>query len=67
MNQIPQTPQFKCPFCQSTMGAVLTDKVSGAGWIVFTLLLFFCLPLCFIGLMIREDMYHCKNCRMKIG
>lgn len=63
----PTTPQFRCPFCGSTLQPVSRSKVSNAGWILFVvLLLFLCLPLCWIGLLIREENRYCSQCGMRL-
>lgn len=59
---------FRCPFCQSNAGYFVSNKTSQAGWIFFwVLLLFLCIPLCWIGLFITETHQICRSCGMKLG
>lgn len=58
---------FQCPFCKSRKLPVYDSKISGSGWVVFVLLLLFCFPFCFFGLMMREEAQYCQDCDMKLG
>ena len=64
----PRRPSFRCPYCKSDEVPVRKSQVSQAGWIVFILmLLFLCLPLCWIGLLIKEEYRVCADCGSKLG
>jgi hypothetical protein len=63
----PGTWAFRCPRCGSPEPAVRQSKVSTAGWIVFALLLVLCFPLCFLGLLIREESLTCATCGAPLG
>ena len=54
---------FRCPYCQTTQPPVVATRISTGGWIVFAALLVACLPLCFIGLLIKEEYTRCSWCR----
>jgi DNA-directed RNA polymerase subunit RPC12/RpoP len=58
---------FQCPFCGSDAPPVTRSKISAAGWVTFVVLLLFCLPLFWIGLLIKEDYRECAECGTKIG
>jgi DNA-directed RNA polymerase subunit RPC12/RpoP len=58
---------FRCPYCHSDHVPVSRRKISAAGWVVFVILLLFCLPLFWIGLLITEEYRECSECGMKIG
>jgi hypothetical protein len=58
---------FRCPYCQSPAGTYAVSKVSTGGWVVLVVMLLFCLPLFWIGLLIREDSYHCRSCLMRLS
>lgn len=45
---------------------MIVRKVSAAGWVVFALLLLFCLPLFWIGLLIRDNRTQCPNCKVLV-
>jgi hypothetical protein len=53
---------YSCPHCGSTLAPIFDRRISTAGWIVFFTLLIFCLPLCFVGLFIKEDYRKCSWC-----
>jgi len=56
-----------CPYCHAAYPPLLMQKISAAGWIVFVILLLTCLPLCWIGLLIKEDYRVCANCGLYLG
>jgi hypothetical protein len=58
---------FRCPYCGSPELPHSYSQISGAGWVVFTLLLLFCLPLFWVGLLIREDVTVFHDCGMRLG
>lgn len=64
---VPGSWAFRCPHCGSPEPAVRQRKVSTAGWVVFSLLLVFCFPLCFLGLLITEESLQCGMCGTRLG
>ncbi len=54
----------QCPFCRQSARTLQVDQISTGGWIVFAVLVFFCIPLCWIGLLMRESKFKCSNCGM---
>lgn len=56
-----------CPHCHSPYPPVLMQKISSAGWIVFVIMLVMCVPLCWIGLLIKEDYRVCATCGLYLG
>jgi hypothetical protein len=58
---------YRCPYCHSPAPPFTVQKISEGGWIVFGLMLFFCLPLFWIGLLMKEDQRFCSNCRARLG
>lgn len=58
---------FKCPYCQSQSPPIQQQKISTAGWILFVVLLLACFPLCWIGLLIKEDYRTCSFCGLSLG
>ncbi|MEW6733717.1 MAG: hypothetical protein AB1489_20485 [Acidobacteriota bacterium] len=59
-------PNFVCPYCRS-QALLVRNRISTAGWIVFVLLIFFCLPLCWIGLLMKEEYRTCVGCGVKLN
>jgi DNA-directed RNA polymerase subunit RPC12/RpoP len=59
--------EFTCPYCGTNHSPRVRQKISAAGWIVFIILLFFCFPLCIVGIFITEDFRECSSCGIKIG
>lgn len=58
---------YRCPNCQSTYPPVAEKKISIEGWIVFCALLIFCLPLFWIGLLMKEEQRICPMCRARLA
>jgi hypothetical protein len=58
---------FRCPYCQTNAAPVVAQRISTGGWIVFAALLVACLPLCFIGLFIKEEYRMCSWCRASLS
>ena len=60
-----QPPQsgYRCPRCGTTYLPIVESKISQDGWVVFILLLFFCFPLFWIGLMMKQETRICPMCR----
>ena len=60
-----QPPQsgYRCPRCGTAYLPIVESKISQDGWLVFILLLFFCFPLFWIGLMMRQETRICPMCR----
>jgi DNA-directed RNA polymerase subunit RPC12/RpoP len=59
-------PGFQCPFCGSRELPYRSETISGAGWAVFVIMLLFCFPLFWIGLLIKESTSRCANCGARI-
>ena len=57
------TRGFRCPFCRADDPPVVREKVSAAGWIVLVVLIFFCFPLFWIGLLMKENYRECQRLR----
>lgn len=51
-----------CPYCGGQMALSPIQKVSGAGWAVFVVLLIFFFPLAWIGLLIKKNVVFCLSC-----
>jgi predicted RNA-binding Zn-ribbon protein involved in translation (DUF1610 family) len=58
---------FACPFCRSQARPISRSKISTGGWIMFVLLLFFCWPICWVGILMKEDYRVCADCGMNLG
>jgi hypothetical protein len=58
---------FECPFCHSRLPPVIQNKVSTTGWVVLVVMLLFCFPLFWVGLLIKEDYRVCRSCGIKLG
>jgi lipopolysaccharide-induced tumor necrosis factor-alpha factor len=58
---------FRCPYCGSPAPAVVKKQISPVGWILFAVLLLFCFPLCWIGLLIQDQRLECPACRGRLG
>ena len=54
-----------CPYCQHEGAPMISQRISAAGWVVFVVLLIFCIPLCWLPFVIdafKEDERSCASC-----
>lgn len=58
---------FVCPFCGTRSWPITRSQISTGGWVVFVVMLFVCFPLCFIGLLMKDEYRVCSGCGMKLG
>jgi len=58
----PPMGLVRCPYCTFDALPTARNRVSQTGWIVFSVLLVLCFPLCWIGLLIRETVTTCVRC-----
>lgn len=58
---------YRCPRCGTNAPPIIQSKISDGGWIVFVLMLIFCFPLFFIGLLMREHTSVCSACLHRLG
>ena len=71
-SQAPQGRGFgiRCPFCGHEGRPSIKKKLSGSGWVLFCILLLFCLPLCWLPFVIdgcKDEERKCRSCGCKIG
>jgi hypothetical protein len=63
-----QAQGFRCAVCGCTATPILKQRISTAGWIVFAVLIFLCIFLCWIPLItMREQSHACPQCRALVG
>jgi hypothetical protein len=60
-------PSFRCPFCGTNRPPRVSSETSQVGWILFVALLFCCLPLCWLGLLVKEPCRVCGACGRMLG
>lgn len=58
---------YKCPYCHSNAPPYFVEKISEAGWIVFAMMLLFCFPLFWIGLLMKDTEQFCSACRARLS
>ncbi|MBN1590329.1 MAG: LITAF-like zinc ribbon domain-containing protein [Pirellulales bacterium] len=61
---------FKCPFCSHEGPPEIKREMSMGGWVLFIVLLLFCIPLCWLPFVIdgcKEDKRICSGCGAKLG
>lgn len=58
---------YHCPRCHSPHLPHLVSKMSQEGLIVMIVMIFLCLPLFWIGFLIKENSRVCPNCGLKVG
>ena len=59
--------QYRCPYCGTNQPPFTVSKISSGGWIVFALMLLFCFPLFWIGLLMKETSQVCPQCRVALN
>lgn len=62
----PNQIGYRCPRCNSTALPVVRKKISDNGWIVFVVMLIFCFPLFWIGLLMRDEYRVCPTCLLQL-
>ncbi|HEY3963122.1 MAG TPA: LITAF-like zinc ribbon domain-containing protein [Planctomycetaceae bacterium] len=62
-----QAVGFECPFCHSRTPPNVLSNTSTAGWVIFGLLLLTCFPVCFLGLLVRDQYHVCASCGIKLA
>ena len=63
----PAAAGYRCPRCGAAYLPTVEKKVSSEGWLIFILLLFFCVPLCWIGLLMKQEYRVCPVCHADLG
>ena len=63
----PLSGQYRCPYCGTTLTPFTISKVSSGGWVVFALMLLFCFPLFWIGLLMKDNHQICSQCRVRLN
>jgi hypothetical protein len=58
---------WRCLFCGERVRPVVRGEISQTGWIVFIVVLLFFFPLCWIGLLMKEEYRFCPECGCKLG
>ena len=56
-----------CPFCREDMQPISKQQITAPGYIICFVLLLFCLPLCWIGLLVQETILCCNKCGAQLG
>lgn len=62
----PNQTGFRCPRCNSTAAPVIKSKMSDAGLVTLILLLFLCLPIFWVGFLMREKYSVCPACLLRM-
>jgi hypothetical protein len=58
---------YRCPYCDTRSRPYRRSQISAGGWITFALMLLFCWPLFWIGLLITEEYSVCSRCGLRLG
>ncbi len=62
--------EIKCPYCAHVGMPRRKKQMSAVGWVLFIVLLLFCLPLCwlpFVMSSMQEEEIRCRGCGIKLG
>lgn len=63
----PAAAGYRCPRCNAAYLPIVEKKISSEGMLIFILLLFFCFPLCWIGLLMKQESRVCPVCHANLG
>jgi len=66
----PPYAGFMCPFCRTQNPPFVSQQVSSGGWVLFVILVLFCLPLCWLPFVLdgcKEEARKCSVCGAKVG
>jgi LITAF-like zinc ribbon domain len=63
----PYSGQYRCPYCGTNSPPFIISKISSGGWVVFALMLLFCFPLFWIGLLMKDHHQICAQCRVRLN
>jgi hypothetical protein len=55
-----------CDRCGSDSPPIYRSEISVGGWITFVVLLLVCWPLCFLGLLMKDDYRVCSDCGARL-
>lgn len=61
---------IKCPLCSHEGMPIIKKTLSSGGWVLFIVLLLFCLPLCWLPFIIdgcKDEVRKCAGCGSKLG
>ena len=56
----------ECRHCGCRDEPVARSEISQGGWIVFVIMLLFCTPLFWIGLLMTETYHVCADCGRRV-
>jgi hypothetical protein len=63
----PYSGQYRFPYCGTNSPPFIISKISSGGWVVFALMLLFCFPLFWIGLLMKDHHQICAQCRVRLN
>jgi hypothetical protein len=63
----PARRGFRCLYCETDELPIKRTRVAPGGWVVLVILLLFCLPLFWVGLLIKEEYRECYECGIRLG
>ena len=55
-----------CDRCGSDAPPIYRSEISVGGWITFVVLLLVCWPLCFLGLLMKDEYRVCSDCGARV-
>lgn len=63
----PAVAGYRCPRCGAAYLPIVEKRVSSEGWLILVLMLFFCFPLFWIGLLMKQEYRVCPVCHANLG
>ena len=63
----PAIAGYRCPRCGAAYLPIVEKRVSSEGWLILVLMLFFCFPLFWIGLLMKQEYRVCPVCHANLG
>jgi hypothetical protein len=59
--------QYACRSCGSNIQPMVNRRISTGGWVTFGVLLILFFPLCWVGLLMKENYQQCGQCGVKFS
>lgn len=63
----PMAQAWVCPVCARASQVLMKSEIASSSWVFFFVLLFLCLPLCWVPLLSKQHYRVCASCGARVG